>query len=117
MKTKLLKRLRRQSRRNVYNMFDGVFDIYSLPETGRRLCLDAQRDYILGYVAKLRCIRRICRSVRIVLTWLSAISCLWNMVVSFAGGNCSEGMTWGCAAMGWLCALMCEYRCSKLPTN
>lgn len=112
MKTKLLKRLRRQAESEVRipcDMFYWILDIYyfsidkfyneQLRVSIDKFCNEQLRDYILYRVANMRC-----RRARRIIRWTVAciVMCSLSMVTNFIYGDWHSGMAWLCATMAWM---------------
>ena len=100
MKTKLLKRLRRQAESEVRipcDMFNWILDIYYFSID--KFYNKQLRDYILYRVANMRC-----RRARRIIRWTVAciVMCSLSMVTSFIYEDWHSGMAWFCATLAWM---------------
>lgn len=100
MKTKLLKRLRRQAESEVRipcDMFNWILDIYYFSID--KFYNEQLRDYILYRVANMR--RRRARRI-IIWTVGCIVMCSLSMVTSFIYEDWHSGMAWFCATLAWM---------------
>lgn len=97
MKTKLLKRLRRQANRNAVIPVH-IVNWICQPEFAK-FCNDQLRDHILYRVANMRR-----RRARRIIRWTVGciVMCSLSMVTSFIYEDWHSGMAWFCATLAWM---------------